>query len=116
MAILRPFNSLLRTDTPPLHLEVRDAGTAQFLISAGASIHAKSNWGNTPLHEAALAGAIETVKILMRAGADAEAQDEFGDTPLDIAERNGQTEIEEYLFQLGQCRLGIPAHSDTAQF
>ena len=85
----------------PLHLAVRDAGTAQFLISAGANIHAKSNWGNTPLHEATLAGAIETVKILMRAGADTEAKDEFGETPLDLAEHNEQTEIAEYLLELG---------------
>ena len=85
----------------PLHLAVRDAETARFLISVGADIHAKNNWGYTPLHEAAWTGTLETVKILIAAGADIDVKDEFSETPLDVAVRNGHTEVAEYLSDFG---------------
>ncbi len=53
----------------------------------------KDNDGNTPLHDAANVGDIETVKALLYAGADWDAENQKGDTPLYLATLNRYEEI-----------------------
>ena len=60
-----------------------------------------NNGGNTPLHDAALAGDAETVRALAAAGADVDAKNEDGNTPLHVATREEHTETARVLVALG---------------
>lgn len=58
------------------------------------SFHAHS----TPLHQAALAGYLETVKVLVESGARLDMPDKiYQSTPMGWAEHAGQSEVREYL-------------------
>lgn len=52
------------------------------LVEAGADINARSAWGRTALHEAALNGQVEIAEFLLRHGADVNARNKRGETPL----------------------------------
>jgi cytohesin len=54
-------------------------------VRNGASPNAKDNDGKTPLHEAALEGRVEIVKLLLERGADPRIADNEGHIPLDYA-------------------------------
>ena len=58
-----------------------------FLIRRGADINARTKYGRTPLHEAALNGNIKTVKILIESGANVNVKNNRGETPLFYAEK-----------------------------
>src|SRR5262249_29574852 len=56
---------------------------------------------NTPLHDAAWAGDLETVKLLVELGADTSIRDpHYGGTPLGWAAHNRQRAMVEYLLPL----------------
>ena len=65
---------------------VTQAGVAQLLIDAGASVDARNNYGMTPLHEQVIRGRIAIARLLLEAGADVNARDERGWTPLQWVE------------------------------
>lgn len=59
---------------------------SQFLIDAGAPLGTRQNLGRTLLHEAALGGDPELIRLLIARGLDVNAIDEhFKDTPLEYA-------------------------------
>ncbi len=58
---------------------------AQTLAGNGANVSALKTDEESPLHVAAKAGGVETVKLLLRKGADAAAKNSAGKTPTDIA-------------------------------
>ncbi len=68
----------------PLHCAARwgDRESVRMLLDRGAAVDARDGDGNTPLHSAADAGAVEE---LLAAGADVNAQDKDGAVPLQIA-------------------------------
>jgi hypothetical protein len=58
---------------------------------------------STPLHQAALGGHLEVVKLLVERGAKLDMKDIlFGGTPADWAEHGGKKEVERYLRGLGR--------------
>jgi len=57
----------------------------EMLLTAGAEINARTNWGATPLHLAGLNGRVRSIEFLLSHGADANARDQHGQTPLDLA-------------------------------
>jgi ankyrin repeat protein len=61
----------------------------KYLKSVGADIHAKNNYGETPLHFASRNGHLEVVKYLKSVGADINAKNNNSWTPLHSASYNG---------------------------
>jgi len=62
----------------------------QLLLEAGASVHARNHWGQTPLHAFAIGIRFrkpnnKILQLLLQAGADIHAQDNDGMTPLHVA-------------------------------
>ena len=67
------------------------AGSAeamQLLLAAGADVMARDVSGSTPLHWAALHDAPASIQALLAAGADAKAKDKDGETPWALAQEN----------------------------
>jgi len=58
-------------------------------LEARADISAKSNYGSTPLHRAAMDGHLEVARVLLEARADITAKNNEGYTPLDLAAHFG---------------------------
>ena len=75
-------------DFTPLHwagncyTRVYTADVAKALLEHGASVHARNNWGATPLHYAAMKGYTGIAGLLLEHGASVDARDNRGDTPL----------------------------------
>ncbi|KAJ8602072.1 hypothetical protein CTAYLR_001606 [Chrysophaeum taylorii] len=73
----------------PLHVVCGGAADATAAIRAlcdfGATLEARDEEGNTPLHAAAKAGNAASVAALLRGGADAAAVNARADTPLHLA-------------------------------
>lgn len=59
------------------------------LLSEGASIDIKDQYGNTPLHAAAWSGNVKGAKFLLQRGANVNVKNQFGFTPLHSASYNG---------------------------
>lgn len=70
--------------------------------------------GAAPLHEAAKAGRLETVKQLLAEGADIEARDNTGETPLTLAVLAGRAEAVELLIERGAAVDGRSVRGFTA--
>ena len=72
-------------------------------LEKGADIHARDEYGETPLHYAAKYGTAGMVNVLLNAGADADidARDKFGETPLHYAASDGTAEMVNVLLNAG---------------
>ncbi|GMM56739.1 Hos4 protein [Maudiozyma humilis] len=78
--------------------------TVRALLAAGEiDVNDQDNAGNTPLHEAALNGHLEVVRVLVEHGADPNVRsyEMFGDTPLIDASANGHLDVVSYLLAHG---------------
>jgi protocatechuate 3,4-dioxygenase beta subunit len=68
----------------PLHKAARDGDTneVELLLTHGADVDAKDNYGNTPLHLAAANDHKDVAELLLAHGAEVNARDNQGVTPL----------------------------------
>ena len=79
----------------PLHLlsrgkynsEEHGVGIAQLLLERGVDVNARAKNSLTSLHEAALKGKVEVVRVLLDHGANAKLETEGGETPLHTVSR-----------------------------
>ena len=78
-----------------------DYEAATILLNQGVDVHAKDNYGNTPLHWAASNNAAKTAEVLLKGGADANAKNSTGITPLRIAAWKDAAETAEVLRRYG---------------
>ena len=67
--------------------ETATAADVQTELDGGAEVMARSKWGQTPLHYAAVFGTPANIQALLAAGADVMARTKDGDTPLHDAVR-----------------------------
>ena len=67
------------------------------LISIGAAVNARGDFGMTPLHHAAVGGHIDVAEALLALGADRSLPDDFGQTPAKLAAKGSHTELEALL-------------------
>jgi len=63
------------------------------LVSIGAAVNARGDFGMTPLHHAAVSGHIAVAEALLALGADRSLPDEFGQTPAQLAARGSHAEL-----------------------
>ena len=64
--------------------ETAGAADVRACLRAGADLHARNEYGHTPLHIAARKGHAAALAALLEAGADPDARDEDGSTPFDL--------------------------------
>lgn len=90
----------------PLHVTAAQYGLGEeskvkteLLLQHGADIHARDRMGNTPAHQAAIMGNVDTMRALIASGIDFHARNDSGQTILHSA-INGEQGMLEYL--LGQ--------------
>jgi len=86
------------------------------LVSEGANVEAKNNFGNTPLSIASGYGQFEIVKYLIEEhNANVEAKNSvgFGATPLIYASLNGHLEIVKYLIE--ECNANVEAKNNYGE-
>ena len=111
----------------PLHFAAKKGlvQLAEDILAAGASINARNDLKQTPLHVAVLANKVEAVKILLSSIgndgslADVEATDENDQTPLRYAELNKRTDIEgvlrEAAVKLAAARKAAAERAEAAK-
>uniref|UniRef100_A0A0G4FVD9 Uncharacterized protein n=1 Tax=Chromera velia CCMP2878 TaxID=1169474 RepID=A0A0G4FVD9_9ALVE len=78
------------------HIEI-----VRFLVSKGASVKARDQYGHTALDCAVFKGSLEIVQILLSEGADPHTKDEDGTSTLHEAAAGGHVQIAGLLLDLG---------------
>lgn len=78
-----------------------NAHSAKLLVDVGADIHARTDYGETPLWWAARNGRLEVVEFLYDKGGDIESKDKFGLTPLAWAVENQHWPVVKLLVDWG---------------
>ena len=71
----------------------KDAETTRLLIERGADVNAVQTAGYRPLHQAAVAGREDLVRLLLDAGADKTARCDRGKTPAEYARERGHMAV-----------------------
>jgi ankyrin repeat protein len=71
----------------------KDAGVVRLLIERDADVNAVQTAGYRPLHQAAVSGREDLVRMLLDAGADKTARCDRGKTPADYARERGHVEL-----------------------
>mgnify|MGYP003299926404 CR=1 FL=1 len=74
-----------------LDLPYNQAEAMAALLDNGAEVNAANDEGETPLHEAAMIGGPQNVRLLLAAGANPRCRNNSGYTPLEVARLFGQS-------------------------
>ena len=83
-------------------------------LAAGAAVDGSWGDGNTALHEAALSGAVDCVKLLLAKGADVHKRGRNDATPLIFAAGNATTTVLELLHAAGADVNAVSSYGTTA--
>nr|WP_253309278.1 ankyrin repeat domain-containing protein [Rickettsia endosymbiont of Ceutorhynchus assimilis] len=83
-----------------------DLNRVKALVSRGASLEAKDNSDNTPLHNACNNGHVKVVEYLVEEGASLKVKNKDGETPLHVAAQHDST-LEVIEFILNRDLSGI---------
>jgi ankyrin repeat protein len=75
----------------------KDGDVTRLLIERGADVNAMQTAGYRPLHQAAVAGREDLVRMLLSAGAEQTARCDRGKTPAEYARERGHTAVAELL-------------------
>ena len=108
-----PLRALDQRGLTPLHVAAASGSpdVVRLLLARGASLKARTDDGNTPLHEAAHTLS-PSVAILLAAGADPNAKNRAGDLPLHLALKSGtQAGPEAALALIAASDLSAPGQS-----
>lgn len=89
---VKPLHSAVAHSDPSIALAL-----AERLLEAGASPNTAQQSGFTPLHEAALRGHADLVRVLLQHHADRSARNSEGRTPGDLAREKGHAEVAKLL-------------------
>lgn len=74
------------------------SSVAQLLLRHGADPNrADGRTGNTPLHDAARGGFVDTVRLLVQFGGDPQARDHTDCRAVDLAREQGHAEVVAFL-------------------
>ena len=73
----------------------------ELLLKNKANINAVDNYGETPLHDAAINGRLDMVKLLLTHQAAVNATNKDGETPLRETAKYGHKEVVDLLRQHG---------------
>ena len=82
-------------------IELDDLSELKKIISMGADINEKDEYGYSPLHEAVTRGTLESMNILLNEGAKINIVDTYGDSPLHLAVQNSDIEKIKLLIEHG---------------
>jgi ankyrin repeat protein len=90
----------------PLHLAAqytRKAKCVKLLLARGSGqdVATRDSLGRSPLHYAAEAGSVKSVKVLLDAGASASPSDNFHHTPLHYSKLNNHLDVSNILSSRG---------------
>lgn len=88
------------------------------LLSLGFNCNHRDQWGETPLHDAARSGSVESLELLIHAGADVTAASDNGDTPLIVAAEKGNVDVMARLIESLPERASLgetQQHTDNRQ-
>ncbi|XP_066281886.1 protein phosphatase 1 regulatory subunit 12B-like isoform X2 [Branchiostoma lanceolatum] len=114
----------VKFSAPVMFQESVQSGDFRGIVEAGALLRRKSvdvqvnainQAGLTALHQAALDGNIDFVKLLVRHGAKVNCQDEDGWTPLHAAVAEGHPQVARFLLRSGARRSVRNADGDTPE-
>jgi hypothetical protein len=75
----------------------KDGDVTRLLIERGADVNAVQTAGYRPLHQAAVAGREDLVRMLLNAGAEKTARCDRGKTPAEYARERGHAAVAELL-------------------
>lgn len=98
-----PVNGVQYRDCSLLHAAVTD-GLPDFvgiLVSHGANVNVKDEWGDTPLHIAVRFGLFDCASELVESGADANLINAIKDTPLHLAVSRNNAQMVKLLLSSG---------------
>jgi ankyrin repeat protein len=87
----------------PLHIAARkgELEDIEVLVAHGGNVNLIGDIGNSPLHEASLAGRVLVVNRLLELGADPSIRNEFAQTALDMALSGNHADIVAILKNIG---------------
>lgn len=80
-------------------ISARDFDKAKFYILDGANPNCRTQFGNTPLHIAAIVGDVDIAKFLLRMRGAWASVNDYGMTPLMVAENAKNEDVAKLLFK-----------------